>query len=192
MSEAQQQAGAARTDTFAYDPLSIFLHWSVGLLIVYQMFFPPEIEGLGIEVRAPLVTTHTGLGLIILVLVALRVAWRLVRGPAPEVPQTPEWQNRAARFVHNAFYVLIVLTPLLGFLSTFSAPYEIAPFDMFVLNAGESEETWAFAVPSNIHKQCSRIMIGLFAVHVLAALYHYFVVKDGVLQRMLPFLPRRA
>lgn len=173
---------------YVYDPLSIFFHWVIGLLVIYQMFFPPEIEEVPIELRAPLVPTHTGLGLIILALIVLRILWYWARPAAPAVESGPEWQNRAAKFVHNAFYVLVFLTPLLGFLSTLSAPYEIAVFDLFMLNPVGEEETWKFALPSNAHKQFSRIMIGLLVVHALAALYHHFIVKDGVLRRMLPFL----
>ena len=61
---------------------------------------------------------------------------------------------------------------------------------MFMLNPVPQEETWQFAVPSNAHKQMSRVMIGLSMVHGLAALYHHFVLKDGLLRRMLPFLSR--
>lgn len=183
---------SATSRDYVYDPLSIFFHWVIGLLVIYQIFFPPEIEEVPIDERAPLVTTHTGLGLIILTLIILRILWYWARPAAPAVDSGPDWQNRVAKLVHNAFYVLVFLTPLLGFLSTLSAPYEIAVFDLYMLNPVAEAENWKFELPSFIHKQFSRGMIGLLVVHALAALYHHFIVKDGVLRRMLPFLARRG
>ena len=175
--------------TYVYDPLSILFHWVIGALLIRQIFFPPEIEGMPFDQRPPMVTFHTGMGLIILALVVLRIVWFLRRGSAPMVENTPLWQYRVAISVHRAFYVLMFLTPLLGFLSTFSAPYEIAPFNLFYLNSEAHAPTFLFELPSFIHKQGSRIMIGLLVIHSLAALYHQFHVKDNLLRRMIPALP---
>ena len=42
-----------------------------------------------------------------------------------------------------------------------------------------------------IHKALAWVLIALAALHISAALFHYFVRKDGVLQRMLPVLRKR-
>ena len=59
---------------------------------------------------------HKSLGLTLLVLVAIRVAWRLFAGAPRPVRGTPAWQKRIASLTHVGLYVLLldVLIPLAG------------------------------------------------------------------------------
>jgi cytochrome b561 len=127
---------------------------------------------------------HTALGLTVLALMLIRVGWRLTHQvPAPP-PGSPAWQNAAARFVHGAFYVLMLVLPLSGWLLTTLEGDAVTYFGWFAVPAlpvsGLDED-----FVEETHEVLGNVLLVLAAVHVLAGLKHQFVDRDGVLGRML-------
>jgi cytochrome b561 len=105
---------------------------------------------------------HYYFGIVILALVAVRLALRLKSGAPPPPLDTSGAIELAGKISHWLFYALLVVVPITGLLGYYYGdPYG---------------ELHTFAKP---------VFIGLIALHVAASLYHQFWVKDGLLMRML-------
>ena len=171
----------------AYDPVAKTLHWLVVTLLVLQ--FPlawtmPHIPG-G-QMPESLVRLHLSLGITILAIMLLRLAWRLTH-PAPPLPDgVPSWQQFASRVVHSALYALLIATPLAGWVWASAQGWPIIVFGVVhlprLVAAGSSLRPLAAAA----HQYLAWAVLMLVGLHVLAALYHHFVLHDDVVGRMLP------
>ncbi|HXF53562.1 MAG TPA: cytochrome b/b6 domain-containing protein, partial [Hyphomicrobiaceae bacterium] len=108
--------------------------------------------------------------------------------PADE-PTLEPWQKVVSKLNHWAMYILLLVVPLLGWFGVQLYP-ALDVFGLFSLPAVVSPDQATAESVLAIHKTLALVLVGLIALHVGAALYHYFVRKDGVLQRMIPSLAR--
>lgn len=131
-----------------------------------------------------LINTHKVTGVAILILMVLRLFWMLIN-IKPELPNASIWERMLEHAVHALFYVLLIVMPLSGWMMSSAAE---KPPHIF---------NWSFSLPvqhskpvimffKSIHNTLAIIIIVMICLHVLAALYHYFIKKDDVLQRMSP------
>lgn len=152
-----------------YSRVQIRLHWIIALLIVAQVVFGENIGHAYREILRgnavafdPLVMSHVAGGMLIFGLGVWRLVLRLRRGvPAPVAGQ-PRAQVLAAEVVHYVLYAIMIVAPITGGLAWFGG----------IEQAGDA------------HEMVKPVIVGLVAVHVLAALYHQFIKKDGLLMRM--------
>jgi cytochrome b561 len=168
----------------SYSGFAKSLHWIVALLVLTTI---PVGIAMGQIENAPfnLFNFHKSLGVLILVLMTIRLIYRLVHGTPPE-PRIPAFYRFAGNVTHWALYILLFLTPISGAIANmyYGAPtpffglFEIAPF--FTKN--EEIANFIFA-----RHKIMGFAIGVLAMmHIGAGLFHYFIRKDEVLQRMLP------
>jgi len=151
--------------TTGYSRIQIALHWGVALLILFAW-----LSGEGAEDAMELVedggvvgfVPHVAIGLAILTLVVARVLVRLSRG-APAAPGVPgSLSVKAADWGHRLLYLLMIAVPL-GGISVFFLRLEV----------GE------------IHGLAANVLMLVVLGHALMALYHQYVLKDGLLRRMM-------
>ena len=170
------------------------LHWGMAGLILFQLGLGVTMVWLVSDVarQFTLYQTHKSWGVVIFTLALIRVAWRA----AHRVPDLPMEMSRLeaalARGSHGALYVLMVLTPITGWLtasaSTLQDRFGIRNmvFGMFELpdpfrpSTGELEVLFRWA-----HATCVSALALLIAIHAAAALRHQFIRRDGVLRRMI-------
>lgn len=152
-----------------YSTTQIALHWAVVVLFAAQFLFSDGMEkswrayehGEAVPAGSgPLV--HVIPGILILIFALWRLALRLTRG-VPEAPAGPAVQRLAGEVVHWALYAVMIALPLSGMAAWFGG----------VLAAGE------------VHQTLKMLAIVLVVLHVAAALYHQYVVKDGLIRRMM-------
>jgi cytochrome b561 len=162
------------------------LHWLIVALLIVQFILAwtmPELRR-GTKPET-LVNLHFSFGILILALAVVRLAWRATHGePAPE-DGLPPWQVRSARLVHWLLYLLLFVLPILGWIS---ASWRGLPVAMFGVQLPQLVASRApgFGWAGNVHRLLATYaLLGLVGLHVAAALYHYFVRRDRVLQRML-------
>ena len=128
---------------------------------------------------------HKSIGLIALVLVWFRLAWRLTHPPPPSV-EIPGWQLRAASWVHGFLYALMILTPLFGWIASSSTGLPISFFGLFDVPLIGPEDEVAEKLLFRVHGLCATLLVGLSVVHLAAALFNHFVRRNDVLSRMSP------
>ena len=164
------------------------LHWLIAALILTL-----GVVGLtmGELPRTPkyfwVYTAHKSLGITVLALVVLRLAWRLAAGRPEPVPGTPSWQERIAAATHGLLYVLMFALPLSGWL--YDSASGLRPFRWFGLvdvPKLSGPDPQAVAVSHAIHEYGFWLLIAVVLAHAGAALFHHFHQRDTTLVRMLP------
>lgn len=174
------------------------LHWLIAVLVVLALIAGGTIGFLGFDgMRATFgvegtnffYTSHKTLGVLILGLMVLRLLARLTLGkPAYAVP-LPAPQRVASQTVHTLFYVLLLVMPVLGWLATASGGFPVHLFHIELpgligRNDALSDTLFLW------HRIVGITLVGLIALHVAGAIYHWKIRRDGVMQRMSLFRPR--
>jgi len=151
-----------------YSRLQIALHWMVFALIAQQYLFKDAMSAAwdriasGLEVGFdPLVLAHVAAGALVLVFAVWRLALRARRGVPPAI-EGSKVQAVLARFAHAGLYALMVLMPVSGALAWFGG----------VDAAAQG------------HNLMKIVLLALVALHIVGALYHQFILRDGTLARM--------
>lgn len=170
-----------------YTNTAKFFHWTVAACVLVTIPLGLVMGSLpeGTAMNAGY-TIHKSLGVLILMLMVLRLGYRLIVGwPAPEPTITPA-QRIASHAVHNLLYLLLIAQGLLGWYANSVYGAATPFFGLFELpSLAEKDEPFAERL-FGIHALIGFTIAGLLVVHIGAALYHYFIRRDGVLQRMLP------
>ena len=170
-----------------YSRIAMSLHWGMAALLAPMLFFGGDL------IRAAngsiLPTLHASAGLTVLLLAIARIWWRLSNPPPEMPPETPSWERMSAKATHALLYVLMIAIPVSGALaySSFAVEHPSASAATFLGILPIPGFGVLPALPAgDIHGLLVNLMIGLVALHVLAALKHQFVSHNGLLWRMLP------
>ena len=163
------------------------LHWIVVLLIAV-------IAGLGLYMvdlpnnpqKIRLYALHKSLGLTLLALVVLRLAWRTYAGAPSPVAGTPRWQERIATLTHVALYVLLLAQPLTGWLFNYASGFPLQWFGLFNLPRNPVADSDLRDLAKSLHEAGFWLLLVLVVAHVGAAFYHHLFLRDATLMRMLP------
>jgi cytochrome b561 len=163
------------------------LHWLILALLIVQFVVAWTMPHIGRNTPVTtLISLHFTIGVVILTVAVVRLAWRLVAGaPAPEAG-LPAWQNTSAHIVHWLLYLLLLVIPVLGWIN---ADWRGMPIVMFGLELPKliAPRAAGWQWTGDVHGLLANyVMLALVGLHVVAALYHRFIRNDGVLQRMLP------
>jgi cytochrome b561 len=169
-----------------YGPLHKALHWIVFGLIAAQYAVGSIMPHIGNNtLDEGWVHWHLLLGAVILFFVVVRFAWRVV-SPVPLESDLSVWQLHLARFTHGTLYLLVVAMTLLGWAAASYRGWTVWLFGVIPLPGLAAKGTpWAHTA-GDVHSFLVYVLLAFIALHVAGALYHYFVMRDRVLQRMLP------
>ena len=171
-----------------YTAVAIWLHWLVALGVLAQIGFGwalGEIPRATPE-RTIYVNLHKSTGMILGVLILLRLAWRLTHKPPPLPASVPAWQKRAARASHGLLYACMLVMPLAGYAASNFSRFGVNFLNSFMLPPWGANDRAIYAFLNGLHVWTSYLFVVLIAIHILAALKHLLVGRDGVFQRMWP------
>jgi cytochrome b561 len=175
-----------------YTRTAMLLHWLIAILLLGQFAFGWYLNTIprGVPERGYFVNLHKSTGILIALAILLRFAWRLMHRPPPLPATVPRWQQRAAAASHRLLYVLMLAMPLSGYLASNFSKHGVNFFNSVKLAPWGSDDKFIYAFFNQTHKISSWLLLALVVVHVLAALKHLFVERDGIFARMWP--PRSA
>lgn len=156
------------TQRRGYSGIQIALHWAVAVLILFNYIYS---DGMGRALDARLEGTpatnleinpqlHVWVGVTVLLLSLIRLLVRQTRG-APEAGGSGMMQL-AATWGHRLLYALMILVPLMGGITWF----------------GRVDAT------GELHAVLANALMIVAGGHALMAIYHQFVVRDGLIHRM--------
>lgn len=163
-----------------YGTVAVTIHWVTAALIV--ALFATGLLAAGqaeSTAKLALLRFHLPLGVAVLVLTLLRIVWWWVIDRHPELPaDQPGWQKFVAQAVHIALYVVILLLASSGIATL------VLSGALPAILAGTMLPDLETVLPRLVHGVASRVMLGLLALHIGAALWHQFVRRDRLLARM--------
>lgn len=178
-----------------YSPAARHFHWITVALIGVQvpvgvwMAYRGNTLNLWDGLTNNLYSTHKLLGLVILMLVIARLAYRFSNGAPADEPTLENWQKGLSHLTHWAIYALLILVPIGGWLGISYFP-ALSVFGVSIPGLVSPDQAKS-AVVLYYHMLGAFALVALIGMHVGAALFHHFIRRDGVLTRMLPSLPRR-
>lgn len=168
-----------------YHPLLVTMHWLLALLIFAALIIGfvwlsaiPNTDPQKIRV----LLVHMSVGMLILALMIFRFIVRMRTSRPPAAKTGYLLADRLAPLVHYSFYLVVLLMIATGYTTAILAGLNRIVFQ----GTGEPLPPHFGKYPSFVaHSYLAWLLMGLIALHVLDALYHQFVRKDGVLRRML-------
>jgi cytochrome b561 len=169
-----------------YGAVAQLFHWTIVALVITQFVLAKRAEGLSPVAKIGVLATHKSVGITILGLAVLRLAWRLFN-PVPPLPAgLPRWQDRAAHASHFLLYALLFITPLLGWFMSSARAFSVSWFGLVTLPDFIEPDKVAFEALRDAHEFMAGSLAVIAIVHAAAALKHHFFDRDDVLRRMLP------
>ncbi len=184
-------SGASVTVTHGrkrYTATAQALHWIVAALMFTVI--PLAWVMVNMARTAPsrewLYTLHKSFGLTILLLVAVRLAWRAMH-PAPPLPGAmAKWERGMATASHWLLYVILIGMPVSGYVLSATGVAGVPFFGLFMLPSLPKDQA-ANDAARWVHAAVGQWLVyGLIVLHILATAWHAAVRRDGVLDRMLP------
>lgn len=175
-----------------YGTVSRLLHWVMAVLILAMVPVGLTMiqEGLARPVQDALFIFHKNVGSLLLVLVAIRLAWRFAH-PAPPLPEhMPRAMRIAARANHVGLYLAVVVMTVSGYSRVRLGGFPIEYLDAMGVPPLLAKNEPAAEIAKAVHYATAFVLIALVAIHLAAAAYHGLVRRDGVFGRMWPPIPR--
>jgi cytochrome b561 len=168
----------------SYGTVAILFHWAAAALVVLLGITGLLLEDIPRQSQAFWINIHGTVGLIYLAVVVARLAWRAGH-PPPELPSDiGEFSRRVSCTVHVLLYALMLAIPLLGIVA-FVWHGRAFDYGLFRIDFGIASNRAVFHPAEDIHGSLVYALFALAGLHALAALWHRFVRKDGVLSRIL-------
>tara|TARA_B100001123_G_scaffold314789_1_gene352294 strand:- start:173 stop:745 length:573 start_codon:yes stop_codon:yes gene_type:complete len=165
-------------------------HWLVVLLVLVQipagiaMTVPASVlEQRTIDV---LYIIHKGLGAVLLVVILLRVLWRLTHRSLPMPGHWPPLERRIASVTHGFIYFLLVVVAVSGYVRVIADGFPIELLNWLGVPPLLPNMPAAVSVASLVHRFAAFVLVGLVAVHIAEVLRHQLVERDGEMARMWP------
>lgn len=172
---------AAKSNKTTYGAIAVLIHWVTVLLIITLLATGFRLGMTDNPVsKTAILRVHIPAGGAVFLLTLMRLIWWRFFDQKPKSLPMPNWQGRSARAVHVVFYIVILAMAFSGFATI--AISGVAPI-IFGQTDKALPDFWNYS-PRLPHGIGARLLIGLITLHVFAALYHQFVVKDGLLRRM--------
>lgn len=181
-----------RSNGARWGALAKFFHWTIALLIIGCGIVGLTMTDLpNSPQKVRVYAIHKSVGLTVLALGLLRLAWRLYDRRPEELPM-PRWQTLCARTVHALLYAVIFALPISGWLYNSASGYPLQWWGALQLPSltGGSDATLK-PLAHEAHEWLFWILAAMVVAHASAAFMHHFVERDATLARMLPWRSKR-
>ena len=169
-----------------YGLIAIIIHWFMAITILYTFglgLYMVDLTYYDSWYKGSL-DLHKSLGLTLFFVYLIRIIWRFVN-VSPESAAGPKWEQRAAHVMHIGLYVMMVCLFITGYLISTADGRSISVFGLLDVPGLGSIIDNQEDIAGEIHEILAFILIGMVILHVLAALKHQFINKDGILMRMV-------
>lgn len=168
-----------------YGAIARWMHWLMALgifglfalgywmrtLTYYSPYYKPAPE------------IHQGIGLIMLALMLFRLFWRITN-PSPDHAELTRPERMGSALLHWGFYPLLIVMMIAGYFITTLDGRPIHFFGLFDVPSIYTQKGLE-KLAGQIHWILAYGIIGLALLHTLAALWHHFVKRDGVMMSIL-------
>lgn len=169
-----------------YDRVAVLLHWLIAVWLIGQIAFGFMLDGLaprGTPARGVVINLHKSSGMLLFVLIALRLFWRLRHRPPALPASVSALQQRAANLGHKLLYACMLIMPLSGYIGSNFSKHGVKFFGL-ALKPWGPELPALYSALNALHNVTAWLFTALILGHVLMALKHQLMDKDRLLARM--------
>ena len=170
--------------THAYGFVSIFFHWLMAIILIFTFVLGLNLEN-NFQYYYEVLMLHNSLGILIFLLAIIRVFWKWVNIMPDPLPSKKIFM-KLATLIHVFFYILFFLIPITGYLLTNLQGDTVSFFGNIFPNILNKNIDLKYYVHI-IHEVLGKIILVMFVLHVIGALYHHYWLKDNTLKRIIFF-----
>ncbi|MDP3841327.1 MAG: cytochrome b [Oxalobacteraceae bacterium] len=171
-----------------YTKTAMLLHWLIALLIIASFALGvtmTDIPGIT-PTKLKYFSWHKWLGVTILGFACLRLLWRLSHA-APAYPAgMAAWQQKAASGLHQLLYLLMLAIPVSGYFYSLAAGVPVVYLGLVALPVLIDPAPELKMLLKTVHYALNMTLLGAVGLHVVAAMKHHFIDRDGIFKRILP------
>lgn len=173
-----------RNSALSWGRLSILLHWLTALLILGLATVGLIMTELPTSpMKMQIYALHKSFGLTVLGLTVIRLAWRLFSG-VPEAMPASKAQLFVAKTVHALMYALLFAIPLSGWLYNSASGFPLRWFGIPLPKLFTGFNPTIKELALFLHKNLFYALALLLLLHAGAALWHHYIKRDNLLNRM--------
>jgi cytochrome b561 len=165
--------------------LARWLHWLAAIGIFYLIYLGLEQSNMERgDAKSAVRALHGSVAAVVFLIMTVRVVWRFMNQTPAHPENTPGWQNAIATLVHWGLYITVFVQLVAGMMVVATGGKPVPFFGLFSVPLPVSEDRDAHHFWEEVHEFTWTIIAALLIVHVLAAIYNHFVLKNDVLRRM--------
>jgi len=166
--------------TQKYSKSTILIHWISAVLILVLFGLGLSMEDADAIEKMKLIKFHAPLGLLLFILTLIR-SILFFKSPRPDDIKTgSKFNDKIAVWIHNAFYIILILISISGIVVMFQAGFSDA------LQTADPSKISDKDLPSlKAHGTMSFILIGLVVLHIIGVIKHYILTKENTLKRII-------
>lgn len=151
--------------------------WVLGLIAADMPRGPDKGYWMGI---------HKSLGVMVVMLTFVRAAWRFANPPPPLPESATPAMRAAAHAAHFALYALMILLPASGVALSQANGRGVEFWGLFALPTMIQPDKELAEALEEAHEVMANLILGVVFIHAAAALFHQHILKDGLMERMIP------
>ncbi|SAK94018.1 cytochrome b [Caballeronia ptereochthonis] len=170
-----------------YNAPARVLHWLTAALLLIQFVIAWTMPDVHRDTKpVGLIAWHLGIGMVILLFVLIRFLWRSTHVVPPDVVTLPPALRAFARLTHRALYLLLIVVPMMGWANASSRGWPVSLFGVMPMPPLSPTGSALGHALGDWHRNLAWVLLALAVMHIGAALFHHFILRDGTLKRMLP------
>ncbi len=170
--------------------VSIANHWLAALLIIGMLSLGLYMADLPKGPwKGELFDIHKSFGVLVLLLGAARIGWRLGNTRPGPVDSAQPWLRKTARLLHVLLLAAMLALPLSGWAMSSAGDHAVSFFGLFTLPPLLEVNKELGKTLGEVHETLAWTLIALLVLHAGAALQHHFIARDATLRRMLGRAP---
>jgi cytochrome b561 len=167
-----------------YSKRMVIVHWLTLALLIAAWFLGDSLAEATDESKATLAgyIIHIAVGAAILLLTVTRLLFRGKDGTPPAMGQTA--MDKVAKGIHHILYSVLFVLPVSGMVTVFTSDTGKALLASNV-NLLPKKDGYEHVFAHEVHEVLVTVLIVLVVVHILGAIKHQFIMKDGLMERMM-------
>lgn len=170
----------------SYGPVPKALHWIAALCVLLAWTIGTIGDDIPRSMEKTALSVHMSLGIAVLAILIVRLLWRGANPqPMPGTRFSP-WSDYLASISHWLLYALMAAVPVAGILLQFARGEPLSVFGLVQVASPWASDRALARSFKEVHEVLANTLVILAALHIVAALFHHFILKDRTLIRMLP------
>jgi cytochrome b561 len=187
MNREIEGAGAPQGPGGGYGTVARLFHWITALLVFLMIPVGIAMTSQGFEsIGNQLYIFHKGTGSVLLVLVVLRILWKVTHREPPLHGGVPSIQRRIAGTTHWILLILLLVMTVSGYIRTVGEGFPIELLNALGIPPLIEENVELARTMSVVHKFSAYLLAALIAAHIGAAVHHAVIARDGIMGRIWP------
>ena len=182
----------SRQHPLEWNGFTKFLHWTIAILIIIIAVIGLTHDAFDQDTKRTIMGIHKALGATVLVLMSVRLIWNILTPSPGRNALTPVWQHMVAKLVHWGIYIAVFMQAISGWRMSNAGGRPVSYFGWFDLPTITAKSKEVAEQMHEVHETVFWVLAALLVLHIAAAAYHQYFLRDNLIARMLPGKGRPA